>query len=129
MPHVPLRAVLDGNGNVQIQGNGGAQLGRGSGAHVFTFALDDQTSLGVTFRDPAQGMIQAEDNGAGCPPASNNSTQIDNVRRPTPTTAQFRDKNDNQQVDMPVSYMLHFDCAGDGNQNPTFDPIIINGGN
>ena len=128
MPNIDLTAILNSQGQVEIQGAGGARLPRGSGAHMFNFQLADNTGLGVTFRTPEEGLLTAEDNANSCPPSSNSSSQIDRVARPNPMFAQFRDKNDNEPEDMPVSYLLRFNCAGDPNQSPTFDPIIINGG-
>jgi hypothetical protein len=129
MENIQLTATLGSDDRIRVSGNGGRRLRRGSGAHVFTFTLRDDTKLGVEFLTPEEGLLVAEDNTESCPPTTNNSKQIVEVRRPSARTASFRDKNDNDQPDMPISYALHFRCTGDPTKTvEPFDPIIINGG-
>lgn len=68
---IPLTATVTGSG-VSINGNGAANLPRGSGAHRFNFTLADQTGLNVQF-----SSLDTEDNSSTCPPApGENSLQI-----------------------------------------------------
>lgn len=129
MPNVQLEASLDGTKVCirDVSGNSAPHLQRNAGPEVFTFNLTDNTGLGVEFCTVEEGLVIAEDDSTDCPPNQHQTTQIDCVRRPNGRTASFRDKNDNQQEDMPVSYQLNFKCSGDP-QRPVFDPTITNGG-
>lgn len=121
--NIPLTATLTGS-TVIIGGNGARNLSPGSGAHRFSFTLDDQTGLNVEF-----SHLDTEDNCSTCPPASGeNSDQIVGVTiGPRPGTASFTDNNNNRGQ-MDVSYQWHFTCNDPTKQVDPFDPIIINGG-
>lgn len=128
MPHFNVTAQELKDGSIELVGPGDARLNRNSGAHVFTFQLNDN-GLGIDWREPQDGLLVAQDNATDCPPAVNSSTQIDDVQRPNPKLARFRNRNNNRQTDMPVSYALHAKCTADpGKIVHPFDPIIINGG-
>ena len=125
---VTARELKDGS--IELVGRGDFRLPRNGGPQMFTFSLVDDDGLGVEWREPHEGLLVAQDNATDCPPNENNSTQLEDVRRPNPMLARFRDRNSNKQVDMPVTYALHGKCTADpGRVVHPFDPIIINGGN
>lgn len=123
---IKLTASMNGTNKISITGSGGRTLGKGSGAHIFKFELDDQTTHNVKF-----ASLTAADDCSDCPPdTSQPNTQIDHVRIDNsgrPRTARFRDKNDNKPA-MDVSYEWHFKCDDPGIKVSSFDPIISNGG-
>ena len=124
--NIRLTASMNGTNKISISGSGGRTLGRGSGAHIFKFELDDQTAHNVEF-----ASLTAADDCSTCPPdTSNPNTQIDQVRienSSSPRRARFRDKNDNKPA-MDVSYEWHFTCDDPSITVSSFDPIISNGG-
>ena len=114
---------------INVTGNGGGNLPRGSGPHQFEFTLDDRTGHAVSF-----ALLKAADNCSVCPPvAGQPNTQIVNVvinnNPPSgrPRTAEFTDKNDNKPR-MDVSYEWTFTCDDQSIRVLPFDPIISNGG-
>ena len=117
---------MNGPNKISITGSGGRTLGKGSGAHIFKFELDDETTHNVKF-----ASLTTADNCSTCPPdTSKPNTQIDQVRIDNSgnrRTARFRDKNDNKPA-MDVSYEWHFTCDDPGVTVSSFDPIISNGG-
>ena len=125
---IRLTATLVG-GRVEITGNGGADLPKGSRDRRFEFVLDDQTDLNVRFKQVNDGMLDVKDNSRDCPPPSGmDTTQIVGVTRMSDVRAGFTDKNDNTGGPMPVCYQLNFEC-NDVTKHPIrYDPIIINGG-
>ena len=128
MPHFNVTAQERKDGSIELVGGKKVSLPRNSGAHTFTFQLNDG-GLGVEWRDPDDGLLVAQDNATDCPPIENSSTQLDDVKRPNPKLASFRDQNSNRQANMPVTYALYGKCTADPVRvvHP-FDPIIINGG-
>ena len=124
--NIKLTATMNGTNEISITGSGGRTLGKGSGAHIFRFELDDQTTHNVKF-----ASLKAADDCSTCPPdTSKPNTQIDKIRidnSGSPRTARFRDKNDNKPA-MDVSYEWHFTCDDPGIPVSSFDPIISNGG-
>jgi len=120
---IPLTATLTGS-TVKIDGNGAANLPKGSGAHRFRFTLNDQSGLNVRF-----SSLDTEDNRSTCPPASGeNSGQIVGMNiGPNGDNASFTDNNNNQGR-MDVSYQWNFICNDPTKRVDPFDPIIQNGG-
>ena len=123
---IKLTASMNGPNKISITGSGGRTLGKGSGAHIFRFELDDQTTHKVKF-----ASLTAADDCSSCPPdTSKPNTQIDQIRidnSGSKRTARFRDKNDNKPA-MDVSYEWHFTCDDPNITVSSFDPIISNGG-
>lgn len=119
-----LTAETDADGNVQINGDKSKKrLEKGDPPTEFRFKLQNKTK-------PKQNVqfsgLDSQDS-APCPPEPGlNSTQIPANRVIVgDTTASFTNLNSNN-TPLEVSYQWKFRCA-DG-QQPTFDPIIENGG-
>jgi hypothetical protein len=113
------------NGQVVITatggGNGNGNIPQGDPPQRFTFNLDDNTGLSVQFLDP--GWLCVNESGT-CPPLGSGivSDQITNVNCSN-RTAQFTDQNSKACT---LGYALYFSCSN--GTNPSFDPIITNGG-
>lgn len=126
--NVDVALIATRNGNrVRIDGNGGANLPIDSGAHRFTFTLQDNSGLNVRF-----SSLDTEDGGTCPPDPGENSGQIVGVvmnNNRTPKTAAFTDNNNNKAKDGPlnVCYQWNFTCDA-GAEVDSFDPIITNGG-
>lgn len=119
---VQLTATVAGD-VVTVTGDGTAHLGKNSGSHKFKFSLSCPPGLTVTF-----ASLDTQDNCSTCPPApGENSQQIDRVRM-NGATAEFTNKNDNQNGPMDVSYQWNFSCTDPSKRVLPFDPVIRNGG-
>lgn len=124
---VQLTATRNGN-RITVAGAGGANLPRGSGAHLFNFTLVDNSGLNVRF-----GTLDTEDNSQACPPAAGENSQqivgvVTNNNGQPPRTARFTDNNNNSGGAMNVCYQWNFTCDDPNVAVEPFDPIIINGG-
>jgi hypothetical protein len=131
---IALQADLSGNTititTTPTSGNPAPSLGRGSGAHHFSFTLQDNTGLNVQFAG-----IDTQDNCPNCPPAAgDNSGQISGVQMhnnpPLPRNAAFTDNNNNSGGNgtLDVGYQWNFTCSDPNVTVDPFDPIIKNGG-
>ncbi len=121
--NVQLTASLVG-GQVVITGdsNGNANVGKGQPPQRFTFNLTDNTGLNVQFL-PTPTFLCVNELGT-CPAIGSGiqSDQITNVESSNRTAA-FTDQNSEACT---LGYALYFSC--DNGSNPSFDPIIVNGG-
>lgn len=115
-----LTAELDGT-RVVIQGNKArVHLPNKSGPHTFKFLLTDRTGLNVRF------AALGTEVGETCPAAPGDNTgQIVDVSIED-RKAEFTDRNDGPRLTF--GYTWFFACD-DASQQPTFDPIVDNGGN
>lgn len=115
---IQLGTRVQGN-RIFIDGNGGATLPKGSGAHRFNFILNDTTTFNVEF-----DTLDTEDDTT-CPPSSGeNSDQIVGVVINS-KDAHFTDNNSRP---VNVCYQWNFTCNDSSKTVEPFDPIIINGG-
>lgn len=115
-----LRATLDADGKVQISGlKDRVRLPHNSGSHRFKFILHDETQLNVRFSALGTQV------GEVCPRAPGDNTgQIIDVDIDD-RKAEFTDKNSGDPLTF--GYTWFFVC-NDATQQPTFDPIVDNGG-
>ena len=129
---IVLSASLSGN-TISVtctSGDPAPSLGRGSGAHHFSFTLQDSTGHNVQF-----ASLDTADGWSTCPPPSgDNSGQISGVQmhngQPLPRNAAFTDNNNNQGSNgiLDVAYQWNFTCDDPTITVTPFDPIIKNGG-
>ena len=113
-----------------VGGDPAPSLARGSGAHHFTFTLQDSTGHNVQF-----ASLDTQDGWSSCPPpGGDNSGQISGVQmqngQPLPRNASFTDNNNNQGNNgvLDVAYQWIFTCDDPTITVGSFDPIIKNGG-
>lgn len=120
-----LTADWGPDGLIEVTGDKAPKnLGKGSGAHLFKFSLTDNTNANVTFRaEPDFLGIDESSTPPDNPGIKTDQVPTDSVKRPTPTTAQFKDTNKRACT---LAYTLFFDANG-ASVTP-FDPVIINGG-
>lgn len=121
---IPLTATVSGS-TITINGNGGADLGKNTGAHRFSFTLTPPRDVDVQF-----ASLDTQDNCSTCPPASGeNSQQIVGAQiGPDGHSASFTDNNNNRNGPMDVAYQWNFTCSNPNLRVEPFDPIIRNGG-
>lgn len=117
---IQLTTRVQGN-RILVDGQGGATLPKGSGAHRFRFNLNDATGFDVRF-----ASLDTEDN-ASCPPSSGENSQQIVAVVINPKDAAFTDNNNNNGQ-MNVCYQWNFTCNDSTKTVEPFDPIIINGG-
>jgi hypothetical protein len=124
MAHAALTAELV-NGQVAISSTnkGSTHVPKGSPPQRFSFTLTDNTGLNVNFL-PSPDFLCADESG-NCPPAQGiNTDQIDPHNLVSNgKSAGFTDLNSRACT---LSYALYFSC--DNGSTPSYDPIIINGG-
>ena len=108
------------DGKVKITGNKDrVRLPSNSGSHRFKFKLHDDTTLNVRFRALGTALGEVCPSGPG-----DNTGQIIDVEIDG-TKAEFTDSNSGNAITF--GYTWFFACD-DASQQPTFDPIVDNGG-
>ena len=121
---IALTATVSGS-TITINGEGGADLGKNSGAHRFNFILTPPQDVDVQF-----ASLDTQDSCSTCPPnPGDNSGQIVGMHiAPDGHSAAFTDNNNNKDGPMDVAYQWNFTCSNPNLQVEPFDPIIRNGG-